>query len=102
MQTDGYSSVLGTVPWRYTWLDLALPVPPPPQLRFPDVLAFPIPFTRVRAPEQLPKRLITRKPSTSQAVNIPAESTVESLTPFFSACGVAEAVRLIHKNKQDK
>ncbi|CAM9881438.1 unnamed protein product, partial [Hapterophycus canaliculatus] len=31
------------------------------------------------------------------AVNIPAESTVESLTPFFSACGVAEAIRVVHK-----
>lgn len=36
-----------------------------------------------------------------QAVNIPAESTVESLTPFFSACGVAEAIRVVHKSKND-
>ncbi|CAM9294013.1 unnamed protein product, partial [Ectocarpus fasciculatus] len=33
------------------------------------------------------------------AVNIPAESTVESLTPFFSSCGVAELIRVIHKSK---
>lgn len=36
-----------------------------------------------------------------QAVNIAADSTVESLTPFFSACGVAEAIRVIHKGKND-
>eukprot|EP00752_Nemacystus_decipiens_P003197 g2958.t1 len=35
------------------------------------------------------------------AVNIPADSTVESLTPFFSSCGVAEAIRVIHKGKND-
>ena len=32
-------------------------------------------------------------------MNIPADSTVESLVPFFSPCGVAEAVRVVHKGK---
>lgn len=33
-----------------------------------------------------------------QAVNIPSDSSVESLTSFFSACGVAEAVRIFRKS----
>lgn len=33
-----------------------------------------------------------------QAVNIPADSSIESLTTFFSACGTVEVVRIVHKN----
>lgn len=33
-----------------------------------------------------------------QAVNIPADSSIESLTTFFSACGTVEVVKIVHKN----